>query len=200
MGTVPGQAGAAGEGERRARLIGIVRAKSLIERADIKLASGASSSFYFDMKPTMFDPQASNLISDMILELLGEQPVDFVGGLEMGAVPIVAALAQRSFQTGRPIPGCFIRKTVKDHGTRRLIEGIAPDVAVAGKRVVLLEDVTTSGGSVLKAVAAVRDSGGIADTVITVVDRLEGASGHLQSHGIQLRSLLTTEDFGVGRG
>lgn len=177
------------------RLVEIVAQKSLLSGTEIELTSGQASSFYFDMKPTLFDPEAAGLIAGLILDALAEQPVDFIGGMEIGAVPIVACVAERSFPK-RPLQGFFVRKQVKAHGTKRLIEGL-PEGALAGKKVVLVEDVTTTGGSVLKAVAAARGEGALVDTIVTVVDRLEGAEAGLAAHDLGLISLLTAADFEI---
>ncbi len=181
---------------KKTRLAEIITARSLSTGADVKLASGRSSSFYFDMKPTMFDPEGANLIAELILDALAADEVDFIGGLEMGAVPIVAAVTQKSFAT-RPIAGFFVRKQPKDHGTKRLIEGLGPKASLDGKHVVLVEDVTTTGGSAMKAVAAVRDEGGLVAKVVTVVDREQGAADNFRAQDIELVALLTRADFAV---
>ena len=121
----------------------IVREKSLIRGSGIQLASGAESDFYFDMKPTLFDPEGSNLIADLILDAIAGLKVDFIAGLEMGAVPVVTSVCQKSFRGDR-IPGFFVRKQAKDHGTKRRIEGIPPNVELKGKHVLFVDDVTTS--------------------------------------------------------
>ena len=108
----------------------------------------------------------------------------------MGAIPIVNSVVQRSYDR-KPIPGFFVRKESKQRGTQKLIEGnLTP-----ASSVVLVEDVTTTGGSVLRAVEAVRDLGCTVTKVVTVVDRLEGASENLSKHGIELVALFTRDDF-----
>lgn len=184
--------------DARKRLRDIVADRSLLKGTDIKLASGASSSFYFDMKRTAFDAEGLNLIAGLMLEKLEGQAVDYVGGLEMGAVPLVAALCQASW--GRrtpPLKGFFVRKQPKDHGTRRLIEGLLADETLRGKRVALIEDVTTTGDSAFKAVAAAREDGAICELVLTIVDRREGADANLAAKGLKLLPLLTRADFEV---
>lgn len=183
---------AGGDG-RRERLIKIVAAKSLIHGRPMQLVSGATSSFYFDMKPTIFDPEALNLIAELMLEAIGDAPVDLVGGLEMGAVPIAAAVCQKSFPE-KPIRGFFVRKQPKDHGTKRLVEGLG-DSDLAGLRAVIVEDVTTTGGSSMKAVKALRDEGVVVDTMLTIVDREEGAEANVAKEGLKLVPLLTASDF-----
>lgn len=180
--------------DRKARLIELIGEKCLLKQTDVRLVSGAKSTFYFDMKCAEFDPEATNLIADLILEALSGQDVDLIGGLAMGAVPIVACVSQKSYAS-KPVPGFFVRKEVKDHGTRRRIEGLAPDQDPSGKRAVLIEDVTTTGTSVLLAVEAAKEAGCVVDTVITVVDREEGAAANLAEHGLRLIALTTAGDY-----
>ena len=184
-----------GGSDARSRLIEIIAEKSLQTGKPIQLVSGRSSGFYFDMKPTALDPEASSIISHLILEILKDKAIDFVGGIEMGAVPIVACLCQMSFGK-RPLPGFFVRKESKEHGTRRLIEGVEPQ-SLRGKNVVVLDDVTTTGGSLLKAVRAAREAGANVETAITVVDRLEGAVKNLSDQHVELIAIATAGDFEI---
>lgn len=174
----------------RARLRDIIAEKS--QRAGtFKLASGGTSGFFFDMKPTLMDPEGANLVAEMILDLLKESRVDFIGGLELGAVPLATIVAQKSHYTGRPVPAFLVRKEPKSRGTERLIEGNIRK----GAEVVVVEDVTTKGNSALKAVEAVRAEGCTVRRVVTVVDRLDGAAENLKAHGLELFSLFTRNDF-----
>ena len=190
---------AAADGGRK-RLAGIITEKSLSLGGATLLVSGRASPFYFDMKPTLFDPEGSNLIAELVLDALGAPRPDFVGGLEMGAIPVVAGVCVKSWGGGGPgIAGFFVRKQAKEHGTRRLVEGLAAE-ALAGRRAVLLDDVTTTGGSVLRAVEAARAEGAIVDTVVTVVDRLEGARDNLAACDLRLEAVLTATDFSLSPG
>jgi orotate phosphoribosyltransferase len=179
----------------KSRLIDIVRARSFSSGGETKLASGRSSNFYFDMKPTMLHPEGAHLIATLILEALEGASVDYIGGLEMGAVPLAAAAAAASQARGRPIAAFFVRKQAKEHGAKKLIEGLGPGETLQGKRVVIVEDVTTTGGSSMKAIEVVKAEGAIVDRVITVVDRLEGAADNFKAAGIAFVALLTTADF-----
>jgi orotate phosphoribosyltransferase len=175
---------------RRERLRLLISEYALTRGGSYQLASGKSSSYFFDMKPVVFDPEGSRLIADAILDLLEGERVDYVGGLEMGAVPIAAIVVERSFER-TPVGGFFVRKAAKERGTRKLIEGnLEP-----GSTAVLVEDVTTTGGSVLHAAEAVRELGCTVTKVVTVVDRLEGAGENLSRHGLELVSLFTVDDF-----
>ena len=147
------------------------------------------------MKPTMFHPEGANLLSKMILERIGDLNADYIGGLEMGAVPIAPAVAAVSPLRGEPVSAFFVRKQPKDHGTRSLIEGLAPGESLHGGRVVVVEDVTTTGNSALKAAEAVRAEGGEVVQVITIVDRLEGAVETFRDAGLSFVPLLTLDDF-----
>ena len=180
--------------DRRRALRDLVAAKSLILGRETKLVSGATSRFYFDMKQTTFHPEGAALIADLTLDALGTPPPRFVAGLEMGAVPVVAAAVLRSGQRGSPLEGFCVRKAAKDHGTQRLVERDIP----AGARVAVVEDVTTTGGSAMQAVRAVRSSGGRVERVITVVDRLQGARQALAREDLELIAILDAGDFDLG--
>ena len=180
--------------DRRRALRDLVAAKSLILGRETKLVSGATSRFYFDMKQTTFHPEGAALIADLTLDALGTPPPRFVAGLEMGAVPVVAAAVLRSGQRGSPLEGFCIRKAAKDHGTQRLVERDIP----AGARVAVVEDVTTTGGSAMQAVRAVRAAGGRVERVITVVDRLQGARQALAREDLELIAILDAGDFDLG--
>ncbi len=159
------------------------------------LSSGAESDLYFNLKSTMMSPRGAELSARAFLDRIWASNVDYVGGLEMGAVPIIGSLAALSACAGKPVRTFFVRKEAKKHGTRDLIEGLAPDETLAGKRVMILDDVATSGGSILKAVAPVRDAGAFVDTALVLVDREEGASQFLQEHGVSLLSVFRGHDF-----
>jgi orotate phosphoribosyltransferase len=179
----------------RRRLIEVVRERSFSSGGEIKLVSGRTSSFYFNMKPTMLDAEGAHLIATLILDALEGSKVDLIGGLEMGAVPLATAVAVASHAQGRPLQAFFVRKQAKEHGAKKLVEGLAPSENLAGKRVVILEDVTTTGGSAMKAIEAVKAEGAIVDRVITVVDRLEGAADSFRAAGVPFTAILTAADF-----
>ena len=184
--TTPG----AGLAPQKARLLAIIKQKSFL-RGQFKLASGATSDYYLDMKPTTFDPEGSALVADIIFAMLRDDTTsDAIGGLELGAVPIIAAVCARSFPE-RPIQGFIVRKETKDHGTAQKIDGnFKPN-----SKVILLEDVTTKGGSVMQAVRAVRARGAEVTRIISILDRLEGAEETLKKEGIALQSIFTTKDL-----
>jgi orotate phosphoribosyltransferase len=178
----------------RARLADIIRKRSF-GRGEITLASGRKSDFYFNLKPTMLDPEGAALLAELSLDALRDDQIDYIGGLEMGAVPIAGAIAQLSWLKGRPIAAFFVRKKPKEHGARLAVEGLAKGESLAGKRIVIVEDVTTTGGSAIKAVDAVKDAGGEVAMVFTMVDRDEGATEAFAAAGIPFRSLYKAGEF-----
>ncbi len=183
------------DAEARDALIALVRERSFQIGPEMKLASGRTSTIYFNMKPTMMHPEGARLIATLMLDALADAKADYIGGLEMGAVPVVTAVAAVGAMQGRPLASFFVRKTVKEHGTQALIEGLAKTESLSGKRVVIAEDVTTTGGSALKAVEAVKSAGGEVVCVTTVVDRQEGASEAFQAAGVRFVPILTAADF-----
>jgi orotate phosphoribosyltransferase len=180
---------------RRARLIELIKLRSFQEGPEFKLASGKTSTFYFNMKPTMLDSEGAYLVASLILDQLEETDVDLVGGLEMGAVPIASSVAAVAFTQGRKLPAFFVRKQAKEHGTQSLVEGLAKGESMAGKKVVVVEDVTTTGGSALKAAEALKAAGADIVRVITIVDRLDGAQEAFATAGLKFEPLLTLADF-----
>jgi orotate phosphoribosyltransferase len=180
---------------KRSRLVEIVKARSFQEGPEMKLASGKTSTFYFNMKPTMLDPEGAALIADLMLDAMGDQAVDLVGGLEMGAVPIATAIAAVSQLQGRPVGAFFVRKQAKEHGTQSLVEGLVRGDTMLGKRIVVVEDVTTTGGSALKAAKALAAEGAKIVRVLTIVDRLDGAADAFADAGLNFVPLLTLSDF-----
>ena len=180
---------------KRARLIEIVKARSFQEGPEMRLASGKMSTFYFNMKPTMLDSEGAHLIASLILDQIEGIDADLIGGLEMGAVPIAASVTAVAHARGRKLPAFFVRKQAKEHGTKSLIEGLGPCELMSGKRVVIVEDVTTTGGSAIKCADALRAAGAIIVRVITIVDRQDGAAEAFAAAGQEFRPLLSLGEF-----
>jgi orotate phosphoribosyltransferase len=143
----------------------------------------------------MLDPEGAALLAELTFEALTYDGLDYVGGLEMGAVPLAGAIAQLSWLKGHPIAAFFVRKKPKEHGARLAVEGLAKGESLEGKRVVIVEDVTTTGGSALKAVEAVREAGAEIVLVFTMVDRDEGATETFAQAGLPFRSLYKAGEF-----
>ena len=175
---------------KKEKLLAIIRRQSVLQGREFRLTSGRSSSFFIDLKKTMFDPQGASLLADLLFAKIKDEDVDYIGGMEAGGIPIVATLSMRSWPE-KPIKGFFVRKEVKGHGTDQRIDGLLEK----GSRVILLEDVTTTGGSAMQAVEQTRGLGCTVVKVISVVDRLEGAEENLQAAGIKFESLFTRRDF-----
>ena len=154
------------------------------------LRSGVVSNEYFDKYLFEADPR---LISDLADELMRLIPAgtEVLAGLELGGVPLVTMLSQR---TG--LPARFVRKQAKEYGTKRLAEG-GP---VSGKRVCLVEDVVTSGGAVLDALAALRADGASIDTVVCVIDREASGADNFAKEGLSMRALFTMTDLKAAGG
>jgi orotate phosphoribosyltransferase len=175
-------------------LVGLVEAKAL-RRGTFRLASGREASFYLDAKQVVLDAHGAMLVGRAILERLrslGPLP-DAVGGMSIGADPITSAVVTMAGVEGLPLKGFMVRKEPKDHGTKKYVEGpVQP-----GQRVVIVEDVTTTGGSSLLAIDRVRDFGLVVERVFTVIDRLAGAEAAFAARGIPLESLVTIRDLGL---
>ena len=182
------------QNDNRARLADIIFKRSF-GRGEITLASGRKSDFYVNLKPTMLDAEGAALLAELTLDALANDKIDCVGGLEMGAVPIAGAIAQLSFMKGKPISAIFVRKKPKEHGAKLSVEGLAKGETLKGKRVVIVEDVTTTGGSAMKAVEAVNDAGGEVVMVFTMVDREEGATEFFKEQRMPFRSLYSAKEF-----
>jgi orotate phosphoribosyltransferase len=186
--------GSVSDNAQRDRLAGIIFNRSF-GRGKVILASGKESDFYFDMKPTMLDPEGASLIAHQLFDAVKDIETDYVGGLEMGAVPITGGLCQVSFEKGRPIRGFFVRKQAKGHGAKKLVEGLTKDETLKGKKLIIVEDVTTTGESAFKAIEACREAGATVILVISIVDRQDGAAEFFKSRGINFTSLYQASDF-----
>lgn len=180
------------------RLIEIVLEKSFQYRDNppFTLASGKQSNYYFNCKPTTMDPEGMNLIGKILFGMLQDAPITAAGGLTLGADPIANALAVISFQEGKPIKSFTVRKETKDHGTKSKIEGTLQP----GERIVVLDDVITTGGSTITAIEAVREAGLVIDRVIAFIDREEGGRENILKHIDRVDAVLTrTEVMAVYR-
>ncbi|MFI5014513.1 MAG: orotate phosphoribosyltransferase [Hyphomicrobiales bacterium] len=170
-------------------------ARKSFGRGKITLSSGRESDFYFDLKPSMLDPVGASVIAKQILSEVVRVGGEFVGGLEMGAVPITGAVCQYSAQNHTPVLGFFVRKKPKEHGAKKVIEGLPPHENLKGRRVVIVEDVTTSGDSALRAVQACEAEGAEVVLVVSIVDREEGATQAFADRGISFKSLYRASEF-----
>ena len=155
------------------------------------LASGRQSNFYFNCKPTTLDPEGMNLIGEVIFDMIKDAPVTAAGGLTLGADPIAGALAVISYQLGKPVKAFIVRKDAKDHGTKSAIEGNV----MPGEKVVIIDDVITTGGSTITAIEHARKAGLIIDRVITLIDREEGGRENILQHVECVQSVFTRTEI-----
>jgi orotate phosphoribosyltransferase len=178
----------------RARLLELLRTLSF-ERRKVTLASGKESDFYVDCKRTALTAEGHVLVGRLLFEKVrAVRPlVRGVGGLTLGADPIASAIALTSFLAGEPVDSFIVRKEPKGHGTGQWIEGrkTIPD----GSRVVVIEDVVTTGGSALKAVERCRAEHLVPVACVALVDRLEGGREAIEAQGVPLDALFTRKDF-----
>jgi orotate phosphoribosyltransferase len=180
---------------RRQELLDLILEVSF-ERRKVTLASGRESDFYLDLRQTLMRPRGVALAGELALEALLEGPaVQAVGGMAVGAVPFVSAVlgAAARREPVADLVGFFVRKEAKKHGLGRRIEGGFQE----GQAVALVEDTTTTGGSTLEAVEAVREAGGKVARVLCLVDRGEGARDAFAAHGIELEAIFGRDDLPV---
>jgi orotate phosphoribosyltransferase len=176
--------------DARRRLKEILIRESLM-RGEFTLASGAKSSFYLDVRRTSMHPEGAALCAQLILDELADLELGAVGGPVLGAAPLVGAIAVESFRRGRPLPTFLVRKEAKGHGTAKLIEGHFPD----GATVALVEDVVTTGGSVLRALAVARGEGAKVPRLVCVVDREQGGEEACAEHQVEFRPLFRVSEL-----
>ncbi len=174
----------------RARLAELVRELAVVH-GRVTLSSGKEADYYVDLRRATLHHQAAPLIGKLLRELVSDWEFDAVGGLTMGADPVAAAMMHAP---GRPLDAFVVRKAAKTHGMQRQIEG--PDIS--GKRVLVVEDTTTTGNSPLTAVRALREAGATVVGVATVVDRETGADQIIAAEGLEYRSILGLKDLALG--
>lgn len=173
-------------------LLDQVNSKAIV-RGKVTLASGREADYYVDMRRVTLDAAAAPAIGRAMLELTADWDFDAVGGLTLGADPIAVAMMHQAAAAGRTLDAFVIRKSQKVHGLQKLIEG--PDVS--GRRVLAVEDTSTTGGSVLEAVAALRAAGAEVVGVAVVVDRDTGAREAVEAEGLEYRYAVGISDLDV---
>jgi orotate phosphoribosyltransferase len=175
---------------RLAPLKRIIASHSLLT-GDFVLSSGRKSNYLFQLRQTTLHPEGSFLLGEIVVEFMKSNGLSSVGGLELGAVPFVTAVALASHVKDYPVAAFFVRKAAKQHGAQELINGHLAQ----GSSPLIVDDVTTSGGSILKAVAAVQDRKCTVTMALSIVDREEGAVEQLAGTGIRLYSIFRKSDF-----
>ena len=179
--------------DMKRRLAALLLEKSYRE-GHFVLASGRESDFYFDGRQTALHPEGAWLIGNLFYDLLSALPaLDAVGGMTLGADPLVTATSVISWTRERPVAAFIVRKSPKGHGTNQYIEGLAN--LRPGSPVAMLEDVVTTGGSLLTACERVRDAGFNIAAVCTVLDREEGGSDAIEAAGYKLRALFRRKEL-----
>jgi len=176
----------------REKLIELFRERAL-RFGDFTLVSGKKSKYYLDGKQVTLFSEGLRLIGAGLLELLEDVDFDAIGGMSIGADPIVGGILVVAAQRGRSLDGFMIRKDAKEHGTQQFVEGSVKP----GMKVVIIDDVVTTGGSSLLAVDRIQDFGCEVVQVVGIVDRMEGGAANFAERNLPFRSLLSIQDFGI---
>lgn len=178
------------------RLIDLIIARSFkfSKRPSFKLASGKKSNFYFNCKPTTLNPEGMFLIGNLMFQLISRQKnwtIKAIGGLTLGADPVAVAMAYTSYIKGKPLESFVVRKEPKKHGTMLWVEGNVKK----GDKVLIVEDVITTGGSTIKAVKRARQCGLKVVGAVVLIDRQEGGREAIEAMGLPVKVLLTKEEI-----
>ncbi len=177
--------------DHRSRLLQAFKTRAF-SFGDFTLASGRKSSYYVNSKKAIFHSEVVHLLGEVMWDMTKDLDLQAAGGLEVGAIPMATALAQRYAIGGRDLEGFFVRKQAKEHGSKERIEGVLK----VGMRVAMLDDVLTTGGSVIQAIEEVEKAGAVVVAVVCIVDRLEGAQEKLAAKYNYL-PIFTIRDFGI---
>jgi orotate phosphoribosyltransferase len=173
-------------------LLSLVRSQAIVH-GKVTLSSGKEADYYVDLRRTTLSAAAAPLVGKVMLELTKDLDYDAVGGLTMGADPIATAMLHQAAVQGRKLDAFVVRKEAKAHGMQRQIEG--PDIT--GRRVLIVEDTSTTGGSPLAALAAVREAGATPVGVATIADRETGAAQKIEAEGVPYRFAYSLKDLGL---
>jgi orotate phosphoribosyltransferase len=167
-----------------------------LRTGNFTLASGKTSNYYINGKMTTLDSRGAYLIGRVFLAMIRDDVPDAVGGLTLGADPIVGSMIALAGIEDLDLKGFIVRKKSKDHGTKSLIEGPVKE----GNKVVVIEDTVTTGGSALEAIEAIEAAGCVVKKVIAVVDREEGGKENLLEKGYRLESIFTAKELLAATG
>lgn len=174
------------------RLIELVREHAL-KFGDFTLASGKKADYYLDCRKLTLYSEGALQVAAGMLDRLGSDLPNAVGGMAIGADPITGAIITLAATEGQTLKGFIVRKEAKEHGTQQMVEG----PVVPGDQVVIVEDVVTTGGSSILAIERARDFGLEVTRAIAIVDRLQGGEEKFRDAGVAFESLLTIKDFGL---
>ena len=164
-----------------------------IVHGKVTLSSGREADFYVDLRRVTLSGRAAPLVGRVLLDLTQDLDYDAVGGLTMGADPVATAMLHAAAAQGRTLDAFVVRKEAKAHGLQRQIEG--PDIS--GRRVLVLEDTSTTGGSPLAALQAVREAGATPVAVVVIADRATGAAEKIEAEGVEYRYVYSLSDLGL---
>lgn len=174
------------------RLIELFRERAL-KFGDFTLASGKKAKYYLDGKQITLHSEGLRLVSEGLYELLQDVEFDAIGGMSLGADPIIGGFLAVAAEHGKDIDGFLVRKESKDHGTKKYVEGpVKP-----GSKVVIVDDVVTTAGSALQSVDRAVEFGCEVIQTVGIIDRMEGGAANFEKRGLPFRSLLDITDFGI---
>lgn len=192
MSTVTYKTNVSGLLHERTRLLELIKTRAMAVGEVTILSSGMISDLYVDAKMVTLDPEGAFLTGKILAEILKSGDIDAIGGMTMGADPIVGALAAISYQEKHPVRTFIVRKEPKKHGKKKWIEGPLHD----NDRIAIIDDVTTTGSSIMQAIKIIKENTNCEIVkVITLVDRLEGAAEYLSEHGYELISVFNRHDL-----
>ncbi|MDR1767676.1 MAG: orotate phosphoribosyltransferase [Propionibacteriaceae bacterium] len=177
---------------KRDELIELVKALAVV-RGKVTLASGRQADYYVDLRRVTLHGRAAPLVGAVMRELVADWDFEAAGGLTLGADPVAVAMLHDAAHAGQRLDAFVVRKEAKSHGLQRRIEG----ADVAGKKVLVVEDTSTTGGSVLTAVEAVREAGAEVVGVAVIVDRATGARERVEAAGLPYRYAIGLDDLGL---
>lgn len=177
----------------KTKLLALLK-KEALKTGKFTLSSGKTSNYYLDGRIITLTPEGAYLVAGIMLELVKDEDIDAIGGPTLGADPIVGAIAVLSHINNIPIKTFIVRKAVKEHGTQRQIEG--PQLK-AGSKVILVDDVATTGKALIEAKQALDKINVRVEKAIVIVDRGEGAAQNLASAGLKLESIFEIKDLGL---
>jgi len=176
----------------REQLLSIIRDQAIVH-GEVTLSSGAQADYYVDLRRVTLDGVGAPLVGTVMNDLVADLNIDAVGGLTMGADPVATAMMHAAAAGGRHLDAFVVRKAGKAHGMQQQIEG----PAIAGRRVLVVEDTSTTGNSPLAAVAACREAGAEVVAVAVIADRASGADTIIREHGLDYRAAYTLVDRGL---
>jgi orotate phosphoribosyltransferase len=179
--------------DARQQLVAQIKDKAVVH-GRVTLSSGREADYYVDLRRVTLDAEAAPLVGKVMRDLTADLRFDAVGGLTLGADPVATAMLHAAAAAGERLDAFVVRKAEKTHGLQRRVEG--PDVA--GRRVLAVEDTSTTGGSVLTAVEALREAGADVVAVAVIVDRATGAQEKVEAEGLEYRFAVGVDDLGLG--